>query len=122
LGERVLRIPAGRGRSWKRFRRRKIDRKTVNVLMCGSVDELKCEWVDLTPIIFWMDQRTIISKIPSSMMEKAQSSTEPKAMGVKIIKRMRMDLMRELIIAQSSMLKAQRKAKRSSKFNAESSK
>jgi hypothetical protein len=36
----------------------------------------------------------MINKMPSSIMEKAQSSMEPKAMGVKIMKMMRMDLMR----------------------------
>jgi hypothetical protein len=40
-----------------------------------------------------MAQRIIINRMPSSIMEKAQSSIEPKAIGVKIIKRMRMDLM-----------------------------
>jgi hypothetical protein len=38
-------------------------------------------------------QRIMINRMPSSMTEKAQSSTEPKAMGVKTIKKMRMDLM-----------------------------
>jgi hypothetical protein len=32
----------------------------------------------------WMAQRTIIKRMPSSTSEKAHSSTEPKAMGVKI--------------------------------------
>jgi hypothetical protein len=36
----------------------------------------------------------MINKMPSSIMEKAQSSMEPKAMGVKMIRKMRMDLMR----------------------------
>jgi hypothetical protein len=41
-----------------------------------------------------MAQRIIINRIPSSIMEKAQSSIEPKAMGVKMMRKMRMDLMR----------------------------
>lgn len=45
--------------------------------------------------------------MPSSMREKAQSSMEPKAIGVKIMRSMRMSLMRKLIIAESSMLKAE---------------
>jgi len=40
-----------------------------------------------------MAQRITISRIPSSITEKAHSSTEPKAMGVKMMRRMRMDLM-----------------------------
>jgi hypothetical protein len=40
-----------------------------------------------------MDQRTMIKRMPSSMSEKAQSSTEPKAMGVKINRPIRMKLM-----------------------------
>jgi len=49
----------------------------------------------------------MINKMPSSMMEKDQSSTEPKAMGVKIMRNMRISLMRKLNIAQSSKLKAE---------------
>jgi len=45
-----------------------------------------------------MAQRIIISRMPSSIMEKAQSSTEPKAMGVKMMRKMRMSLMKKLII------------------------
>jgi hypothetical protein len=41
-----------------------------------------------------MLQRMMINKMPSSIMEKAQSSIEPKAMGVKMRRKMRMDLMR----------------------------
>jgi hypothetical protein len=51
----------------------------------------------------------MINKMPSSMTENAQSSTEPKAVGVKMMRRMRTSLMTELIIAQSSKLKAQSK-------------
>jgi hypothetical protein len=40
----------------------------------------------------WMAQRTIIKRMPSSTSEKAHSSTEPKAMGVKIIRPIRMKL------------------------------
>jgi hypothetical protein len=45
-----------------------------------------------------MAQRIIIDRIPSSIMEKAQSSIEPKAIGVKMMRRMRMSLIEELII------------------------
>jgi len=37
LGERVFRIPDGRGRSWKRMRRRKIQRRTIPIADCGPV-------------------------------------------------------------------------------------
>jgi hypothetical protein len=39
-----------------------------------------------------MAQRMIINRIPISMREKARSSTEPKAMGVKMIKRIKITL------------------------------
>ena len=39
-----------------------------------------------------MDQRTMSRRMPSSIMEKAQSSIEPKAMGVKIRIRMSINL------------------------------
>ena len=45
-------------------------------------------------------------RMPSSISEKAHSSTEPKAMGVKIIRPMRMKLIMQLIIAESSKFKA----------------
>jgi len=61
-----------------------------------------------------MAHRIIISRIPSSIREKAQSSIEPKAMGVNISKKMRINFMIVLIIAQSSKLKA--KDKKSIKF------
>jgi hypothetical protein len=44
-------------------------------------------------------KRIIMRMMPSSMIEKAQSCMEPKTMGVKIIKRTRMDLMTISIIA-----------------------
>jgi hypothetical protein len=40
-----------------------------------------------------MAQRMMIRRIPSSINEKAQSSTEPKMMGVNINKPMRRSLM-----------------------------
>jgi hypothetical protein len=54
-----------------------------------------------------MAQRMMINRMPSSMREKAWSSFEPKAMGVKMIRRMSIDLIKKLIIAQSSKLEAQ---------------
>jgi len=51
----------------------------------------------------------MINKMPSSINEKAQSSTDPKAIGVKMIKRMRMSLMKRLSIAQSSKFKGKQK-------------
>jgi hypothetical protein len=51
----------------------------------------------------------MINKILSSMSEKAQSSIAPKAMGVKRMRKMRRSVIRLLIIAQSSKLKAQSK-------------
>jgi hypothetical protein len=49
-------------------------------------------------------KRIIIKRIPSSIKEKAQTSIEPKAMGVNISKKMRINFMIVLIIAQSSKL------------------
>jgi hypothetical protein len=37
FGERVFNIPGGRGRSWKRMRRRKIQRRTIIIAECGPV-------------------------------------------------------------------------------------
>jgi hypothetical protein len=50
-----------------------------------------------------MDQRTIISKMPSSMMEKAQSSMDPKAMGVKIMRKNKVSLIIRLTIVTESL-------------------
>jgi len=61
------------------------------------------------PIAYWILQRIIINRIPSSINEKAQSSIEPKVMGVKISKKIRINFVIVLIIAQSSKLKAQSK-------------
>jgi len=47
-----------------------------------------------------MAQRMMINRMPSSMREKAQSSIEPKARGVKMIRRMSINLIKKLIIAQ----------------------
>jgi hypothetical protein len=46
-----------------------------------------------------MAQRMRTNRIPSSIKENAQSSTEPKAMGVKTMREIMMNLIRELIIA-----------------------
>jgi hypothetical protein len=40
----------------------------------------------------WRAQRTIMRSMPSSIDEKAQSSIDPKTMGVKISNRMRISL------------------------------
>ncbi len=48
-------------------------------------------------------------RMPSSINEKAQSSIEPKIMGVKISNKMRIYFMNLSIIAQSSKLNAQNK-------------
>jgi len=40
----------------------------------------------------------MIKRMPSSINEKAQSSTEPKAMGVKMRRRMRISFIRKLNI------------------------
>jgi len=45
----------------------------------------------------------MIKRIPSSIKEKAQSSMEPKAMGVKMRRRMRMSLMKWLNIVIESL-------------------
>jgi hypothetical protein len=103
LGERVFRTPGGRGNNWKRMRRRK---STINTSVefgvrsseFEKVDASKREWGDLTRIIFWIDQRATIKRMPSSMMEKAQISKEPKATGVKMMSSIRIDLIRILIM------------------------
>ena len=59
--------------------------------------------------IDWMAQRTIIKRMPSSISEKAHSSTEPKAMGVKIRRIIKISFMILFNIAQSSKLNAQSK-------------
>jgi hypothetical protein len=51
------------------------------------------------PNKFWMAQRMIMNRMPSSIRENAQSSIEPKAMGVKIRRRIRVNLMALLSIA-----------------------
>jgi hypothetical protein len=55
----------------------------------------------------WMAQRTIMRRMPTSINEKAHSSIEPKAMGVKISKKMRINFMIVPTIAQILKLKAQ---------------
>jgi hypothetical protein len=45
-----------------------------------------------------MAQRIMIDRIASSMTEKAQSSMEPKAMGVKMMRKMRMSVISVLSI------------------------
>jgi hypothetical protein len=96
LGERIFKSPGGRGRSWKRTRRRKRDRRTIGIADCG----LRPSFAPATPglrrvkIAECTDQRIMIKRIPSSIIEKAQSSMEPKAMGVKIIRRMRIYLIK----------------------------
>jgi hypothetical protein len=49
----------------------------------------------------------MMKRRPSSMTEKAHSSIAPKAIGVKSMRKMRRNVIRLLIIAQSSKLKAQ---------------
>jgi hypothetical protein len=46
-----------------------------------------------------MAQRIITKRMPSSINEKAHTSTEPKGMGVKISKKMRINFMIVLSIA-----------------------
>jgi hypothetical protein len=59
-----------------------------------------------------MAQRIRITRMPSSIREKAHSSMEPKKIGVKINREIRMSLMAKLNIAQSSKLKAQSKTEK----------
>ena len=54
-----------------------------------------------------MAPRMRIARMPSSINEKAHISIEPKAMGVKIKRIMRIILIRLSNIAQGSKLKAQ---------------
>jgi hypothetical protein len=49
-------------------------------------------------------KRMITNRMPNSINEKAQSSMEPKAMGVNINRKIRMNLIRLLNMAQSSAL------------------
>jgi flagellar biosynthesis protein FlhB len=101
LGETILRRPDGRGSIWERTRRRKRERRKIGKVKFGvRSSELRdfSETVGRT-IILWMAQRMRINRIPSSIKENAQSSTEPKAMGVKTMREIMMNLIRELIIA-----------------------
>jgi hypothetical protein len=51
----------------------------------------------------WMVQRMMIKRMPSSIRENAQSSTEPKNIGVKIKRRIRRNLIRMSIIVIRSL-------------------
>jgi hypothetical protein len=47
---------------------------------------------------FWIAHRMIIKRMPSSIKEKAQKSIDPKATGVKIIRKMRVYLLVDPIL------------------------
>jgi hypothetical protein len=69
------------------MRQRKRERRTAGRAEGrGRVSEGGVENAD------WRAHRMTIKRMPNSMIEKAQSSTDPKATGVKISKRMRMSL------------------------------
>ena len=51
----------------------------------------------------WMAQRMMIKRMPSSINEKAQSSTEPKAMGVKMRRRIKINLMNKFNLVIESL-------------------
>jgi hypothetical protein len=92
--------PDGRGTIWKRSRRRNRERRIPAIADCGlRIPELKnFSEAGGRRIMLSMAQRMMIKRMPSSINEKAQSSTEPKAMGVKMRRKMRMDLMKKLIM------------------------
>jgi len=81
-------MPDGSGSIWKRMRRRKRERMTVGSLEFG----VRGDKSGVRSNNDWQAQRTRISRIPSSIRENAQSSTEPKATGVKMIKRIKITL------------------------------
>jgi hypothetical protein len=92
------------------MRRRKRESKTIGIRDCASLSGRQGLWIvelkDFSEaagrtITLWQAQRIMINKIASSMIEKAQGSMEPKAVGVKIRRKMMRSLMRVLIIAQS---------------------
>jgi hypothetical protein len=81
------------------MRRRKKKRKIKQSLEFGvRSSEFKFIADCLFPIMDWIAQRTIIKRIPSSITERAQSSIEPKIMGVKISKKMRISLIKKISI------------------------
>jgi len=75
------------------MRRRKRERKIKQNLEFGvRSSEFKFTANCLSQIVDWMAQRIIIKRMPNSMREKAHSSIEPKAMGVDMIRKIRMKL------------------------------
>jgi hypothetical protein len=50
-----------------------------------------------------MAQRMMIKRMPSSINEKAQSSTEPKAMGVKMRRRIKINLINKFNLVIESL-------------------
>jgi hypothetical protein len=102
-------MSGGRGSIWKRMRRSKRERRIMTIAECGlrlrepsGSERLRISEFGLK-MKSWMAQRMIIKRMPSSMREKAQSSTEPKAMGVKISRRMRINLMNKLTMVIESL-------------------
>src|SRR4030042_4312265 len=80
------------------MRQRKRERRTTGMADCRlRISEGGVEKAD------WMAHRMTMRRMANSMIEKAQSSTEPKATGVKISKRMRISLMRRLDIVIKSL-------------------
>jgi len=82
------------------MRRRKRERRTIGIADCrlwiGELKDLSEARSRTIPV--WTAHRIMTKRIPRSMTEKAQSSMEPKAMGVKMIRKMRMSVIEELII------------------------
>jgi hypothetical protein len=96
LGEMNFMTPAGRGIIWNKTRRRKRKRQRVIVFMrkCGVRSGELVVWVRL-----FIAPRRMIRRMLSSMSEKAHGSIDPKAIGVKIKSRVKMNL-----IPQSNMV------------------
>jgi hypothetical protein len=87
-------ISAGIGIIWRKIRQRKTERRITG----NRKEELRIGICELR-IKFWMAHKMIMSRMPSSIKENAQSSIEPKAMGVKIKRNIRINLMALLSIA-----------------------
>jgi hypothetical protein len=104
FGEIVFMMAEGRERIWNKTRRRKRKRNTTTTF--GALRALGSFTEDcllpfahgLLPIIDWMAHRIRMTRMPSSITEKAHSSTDPKKIGVKMNRKIRMRLMALLYI------------------------
>jgi hypothetical protein len=98
--ERIFKSPAGRGSIWKRTSRRKRPRKIAgNVHFLPNMGSSRLSTPEGPRNAHCSVPRIMIRKIPSSIREKAQISMEPKAMGVKMRRRIIINLTIKSIMA-----------------------